>query len=107
MSLQQTEVILKAIEGILNSIGYAIINYNIEKGYLKMTLKQVELPVKSKWQNSHFSKQLLCLVLFNYNIMFFRYFTVFLLEKWLSTKKEDIFSNKIKKYFGRGGIVDG
>lgn len=51
MSLQHTEVVLNEIEGIINSIGYAIINYNIEKGYLRIILKHVPLPQKNLFQN--------------------------------------------------------
>lgn len=47
MSLEHTHVVLRSIEGILNSAGYAIIRHVIEKGYLTVIVKQISIPSKN------------------------------------------------------------
>lgn len=43
---QHTYVIMRMIEGLLNSSGYAILRYTVESGYLALIFKRVPLPEK-------------------------------------------------------------
>lgn len=47
MSLQHTSMLMRAVEGILNASGYAILKYTIEPGYLASIFKRVLLPEES------------------------------------------------------------
>jgi len=44
MSLQHTSVLLRAVEGIFNASGYAILKYTVEPGYLASIFKCISLP---------------------------------------------------------------
>jgi len=44
MPLQHTFVIMRMIEGLLNSSGYAILKYTVEQGYISMMFRCLHLP---------------------------------------------------------------
>ncbi|MFQ6135311.1 MAG: hypothetical protein ACE5KU_05815, partial [Nitrososphaerales archaeon] len=44
MPNQHTYVIMRMVEGLLNSSGYAILRYTVETGYLALIFKCVPLP---------------------------------------------------------------
>ncbi len=44
MPLQHATVVLRMVEGLLNSSGFAILRYTAEQGYLAILFKRVQLP---------------------------------------------------------------